>query len=52
MQELLIRNRDRDTLKDYLCCRVADDGDSDLVLSEELWSVAGQGVGQVRLGIY
>ena len=52
MEELFIGDRDRDTLKDYLRGRVADDCDSNFMLSEQFGGVIGHGVGQVCVGRY
>ena len=52
MEELLIGDRDRDTLKDHLRGHVADDRDSDFVLFKQFRGVSGQGIGQVCIGRY
>ena len=52
MEELFIGDRDRDTLKDYFRGQVADDRDSNFVLSEQFEGVIGYGVGQVGVGRY
>ena len=52
MYEFFIWDSDWDTFECYLCCHIADDRDSNFVLSEQFGGVIGHGVGQVCVGRY